>query len=149
LKATITIIAVLLSSHVFADDIKTIQKNIRTIARHHRIKQSHLLAIAEKESGFDARARGDKKDGRYRSYGMFQINLSVHKTVSKQRAYDYKYAAHWACRYLIKRGYRKNQRRGIRRYNGGGRPGSRGRTMSEKYVKDVFERAKKFERMGI
>ena len=143
------LLCLLTISPAWADDLSRpgrgrIEQTVRIIAKKHGIRPSHLLAIAEQESGFNAKAKGDKKNGRFRSWGMFQIRTKLHG-VSKKKALDYKWAGAWACRYLIKRGYRKNPERGIRRYNGGGKPGSRGRIMSEAYVKDVLKRARKYK----
>jgi len=125
-------------------DIREIKKDLVRIARENKIRPADLLAIADVESNFRPGGTGDKKDGRFRSWGMFQIQTKLH-SVSKKHALDYRWAAGWACWYLILRGYRKDRRRGIRRYNGGGKRGSRGWRMSWAYLAKVEKAAEKYE----
>ena len=128
------------SSLCLAGPSANMEKELRTIAGRHEIQPAHLLAIAEVESNFGKSGPGD--DGK--SIGMFQIQTELHK-VRKSDALDWQWAAAWACRYLIERGYRKDYRRGIRKYNGGGRPGSKGYRMSCEYLKKVLKAAEKYE----
>ena len=112
---------------------------VRKVAIEEKIKPEHLLAMAWVESKFNPKPKpGDNG----RSFGLFQIRIKLHG-ITKQQAEDAEFAALWACEYLKERGYLENARRGIRRYNGGGKKGSRGYKMAQAYLKKVLARAKK------
>jgi len=117
-------------------DLKMYKSEIRAAAKEYKIDPAHLLAIAEVESNFNPKAAGDKKHGSYRSHGMFQIRVKLHN-ITIDQARDVRWAARWACRYLKKRGYRKDAHGALTAYNGAGKRAAR-------YCRKVLKAAEKY-----
>jgi hypothetical protein len=78
-----------------------------------------LSGMGEKESHFDPCAKGDFKNGVYRSHGAWQIQAKLHGITISQ-AQDPYFAAHWTIENLKKFGYPKYYSYAISRHNGGG-----------------------------
>lgn len=71
---------------------------INAVEKQYKIPPNLLVAMAEKESGFNPKARGAKLDGGQQAWGMFQILMPLHK--GEVNPDDWQAAAVWAAKYL-------------------------------------------------
>lgn len=59
-----------------------------------------LLAVAKCESGLDANAKGDYKNGKPTSFGIFQIHLPSHPEVTRAQALDPWFSIEWSAKHF-------------------------------------------------
>lgn len=71
---------------------------IRLKAREYGLNEDHMLRLANCESGFvprQSRIPANGPNGREDSWGVFQIHLPAHPSVSREEAMDVEFSLEW------------------------------------------------------
>jgi len=89
---------------------------IQDVAIEEGVCWKTMIAIAKKESGLNPNAIGDKGT----SYGLFQIHLPAHPTVTIEQATNVEWSARWTAKRLKQYGIESNWLYAVACHNGCG-----------------------------
>ena len=118
-----------------------IVKQVEEIADEYGINRGHMVAMCILEASIpdpdgnyyacNPEANGDAG----KSFGIFQLNLGVHKSIPVDDAKNVVYASKWTANRLLRHDYKEYPKYAIKRHNGWG-------PMADRYVDKVWQIAK-------